>query len=64
MSTTLTCVSTKAGSLPFRYAMMIPPLPLVRGGPWTEDGFTATTSTPVSAAAANTASSPSCLERS
>jgi hypothetical protein len=44
--------------------MMIAPLPPVRGGPCTEDGFTATTSMPVAAAVANTACSPSCFERS
>ena len=44
--------------------MMILPLPLARPGPCTEDGLSATTSTPSDRPASNAAISPSCLERS
>ena len=39
-------------------------MPPARPGPWTDDGLTHTTSTPVSRPASNTARSPSVLERS
>ena len=44
--------------------MMSLPLPLARPGPCTEEGLSATTSTPSRSPAANAASSDSCLERS
>ena len=40
------------------------PVPPVRPGPCTDDGFTQTTSSPVRAASSITACSPSVFERS
>src|SRR5450631_2603567 len=58
----LTCVSTKARRRRFRNAMMIAPLPPVRGGPWTEIGFSATSGSPFASAAAKAARSPTYLD--
>ena len=52
-----------AGSGPEAYRVAVPVVEM-RPGPWTEEGLTATSSTPQRRAAANAASSPSCLERS
>src|SRR5690242_2685496 len=64
MSTRLTFVGTNTFSRPSRYASRNRAVPPERPGPWTDEGFTHTTSTPASRPASNTARSPSVFERS